>query len=82
MKATEAKLLRELEQENVRIKRLSADAELDKAMLQPQARRSRRIFPSETSELGAKSQSRLCSAGSIPGVPATSLPVGGQNRNS
>ena len=33
MKATEAKSLKELEQENVRLKRLLADAELDKAML-------------------------------------------------
>ena len=32
MKATEAKRLKELEQENVRLKRLLADAELDKAM--------------------------------------------------
>jgi transposase-like protein len=37
MKATEAKRLKELEQENTRLKRLLADAELDKAMLQPQA---------------------------------------------
>ena len=33
MKATEAMRLRELEQENTRLKRLLADAELDKAML-------------------------------------------------
>ena len=33
MKATEAKRLKELEQENVRLMRLLADAELDKAML-------------------------------------------------
>jgi len=33
MKATEAKRLKELEQENNRLKRLLADAELDKAML-------------------------------------------------
>ena len=33
MKATEAKRLNELEQENVRLKRLFADAELGKAML-------------------------------------------------
>ena len=33
MKATEAKRLNELEQQNVRLKRLVADAELDKAML-------------------------------------------------
>ena len=33
MKATEATHLQELEQENVRLKRLLADAELDKAML-------------------------------------------------
>ena len=33
MKATEAKRLKELEQENVRVKRLLADAELDKEML-------------------------------------------------
>ena len=33
MKATEAKRLKELEQENVRLKRFLADAELDKAML-------------------------------------------------
>jgi transposase-like protein len=33
MKATEAKPLKELEQENSRLKRLLADAELDKAML-------------------------------------------------
>jgi len=33
MKATEAKRLKELEQENSRLKRLLADAELDKAML-------------------------------------------------
>ena len=32
MKATEAKRLKELEQENARLKRLLADAELDKAM--------------------------------------------------
>jgi transposase-like protein len=32
-KATEAKRLKELEQENARLKRLLADAELDKAML-------------------------------------------------
>jgi len=33
MKAREAKRLKELEQENTRLKRLLADAELDKAML-------------------------------------------------
>lgn len=33
MKATEAKLLKELEQENNRLKRLLADAELDRSML-------------------------------------------------
>ena len=33
MKATEAKRLKELEQENVRLKRLLADAQLDKGML-------------------------------------------------
>jgi transposase-like protein len=33
MKATEAKRLKDLEQENSRLKRLLADAELDKAML-------------------------------------------------
>ena len=33
MKATEAKRLKELEQVNIRLKRLLADAELDKAML-------------------------------------------------
>jgi putative transposase len=33
MKATEAKRLKEMEQENTRLKRLLADAELDKAML-------------------------------------------------
>ena len=33
MKATEAKRLKELEQENNRLKRLLADAEFDKAML-------------------------------------------------
>jgi len=33
MKGTETKRLRELEQENARLKRLLADAELDKAML-------------------------------------------------
>jgi putative transposase len=33
MKATEAKRLKELEQENTQLKRLLADAELDKAML-------------------------------------------------
>ena len=33
MKATEAKRLMELEQENARLKRLLADAEPDKAML-------------------------------------------------
>jgi putative transposase len=33
MKTTEAKLLKELEHENTRLKRLHADAELDKAML-------------------------------------------------
>ncbi len=33
MKATEAKRLKELEQENARLKRLLADPELDKAML-------------------------------------------------
>ena len=33
MKATEAKRLKELEQENTRLKRLLAEAELDKAML-------------------------------------------------
>jgi hypothetical protein len=33
MKATEAKRLKELEQENARLKRLLADEELDKAML-------------------------------------------------
>ena len=32
MKATEAKRLKELEQENTRLKRLLAEAELDKAM--------------------------------------------------
>ena len=53
MKASEAKRLKELEQENNRLKRLLADAELDKAMLKarvpgsgvnpwgPQPRRSR-----------------------------------------
>lgn len=33
MKANEAKHLRELESENARLKKLSAEAELDKAML-------------------------------------------------
>jgi putative transposase len=33
MKATEAKRLRELETENARLKKLLAEAELDKAML-------------------------------------------------
>jgi len=33
MKTTEAKRLKELEQENARLKRNLADAELDKAML-------------------------------------------------
>jgi putative transposase len=33
MKAAEAKRLKELEHENARVKRLLADAELDKAML-------------------------------------------------
>ena len=33
MKANEAKFLKELEQENVSLKRLLSDAELDKAML-------------------------------------------------
>ncbi|MFG0333115.1 MAG: hypothetical protein ACF8TS_07125 [Maioricimonas sp. JB049] len=33
MKAEEAKRLKELEQENARLKRLLADAELDKSML-------------------------------------------------
>jgi putative transposase len=33
MKANEAKRLRELESENVRLKKLLAEAELDKAML-------------------------------------------------
>jgi hypothetical protein len=33
MKATEAKRLKELEQENAHLKRLLADAKLDKAML-------------------------------------------------
>jgi hypothetical protein len=33
MKGTEAKRLKELELENTRLKRLLADAELDKAML-------------------------------------------------
>ena len=33
MKATEAKRLKELEQENIRLMHLLADAELDKAML-------------------------------------------------
>lgn len=33
MKATEAKLLKELEQENNLLKRLLADAELDRSML-------------------------------------------------
>ena len=33
MKATEAKRLKELEQQNNRLKRLLDDAELDKAML-------------------------------------------------
>ena len=42
MKATEARRLKELEQENARHMRLLADAELDKAMLLPQARLSRR----------------------------------------
>jgi septal ring factor EnvC (AmiA/AmiB activator) len=35
MKATEAKRLKELEQENSRLKRLLAEAELDKAMRPP-----------------------------------------------
>ena len=33
MKATEAKRLKELEEENARLKRLLADAEVDKSML-------------------------------------------------
>ncbi len=33
MKSTEAKRLKELEQENSRLKRMLADAEFDKAML-------------------------------------------------
>ena len=38
MKATEAKHLKELELENTRLKRLLADAELDKAMLKELAK--------------------------------------------
>jgi putative transposase len=37
MTATEAKRLKELEQENTRLKRMLADAELDKAMLKEPA---------------------------------------------
>ena len=37
MKATEAKRLKELEQDSTQLKRLLAEAELDKAMLQPKA---------------------------------------------
>ena len=40
MKATEAKRLKELEQENVRLKRPLADAELDKAMFKELAERN------------------------------------------
>lgn len=69
MKATEAKRLKELDQENARLKRLLADAELDKAMLKELAEGA--------SEPGARPQSRVCSTGSIPGVPAPCLPSGG-----
>ena len=41
MRAIEAKRLQEVEQENVRHMCLPADAELNQAMLKPQARRSR-----------------------------------------
>jgi hypothetical protein len=37
MKAIEAKRLKELEQENTRLQRLLADAELERAMLEPMA---------------------------------------------
>jgi putative transposase len=40
MKATEAKRLRELETENARLKKLLAEAELDKAMLKELAERN------------------------------------------
>ncbi len=40
MKATEAKRLRELEVENARLKKLLAEAELDKAMLKELAERN------------------------------------------
>jgi transposase-like protein len=42
LKVDQAKRFKELEQENARLKRLLADAELDKAILREAARRSRR----------------------------------------
>ena len=52
MQAEEARRLTQLEKENARLKKLLAEAELEKAMLKPQARRSRRTLPRETSEPG------------------------------
>ena len=82
MKATEAKRPKELEQGNICFIRLLADAELDKAMFQPQGRRSRRSWLRETSEPGATSQSCRCYTGSISSVSAPTMPVPGKNRNT
>lgn len=69
MKATEAKRLKELDQENARLTRLLADAELDTAML--------KALVKANSLPGATPQRRIPSAGSISVVSVTSLPSGG-----
>ena len=69
MKADGARRLRELETENARLKKLLAEAELDKAMLKE--------LPRETSDPGPPSPRRGPVAAAVRGVSAAGLPGGG-----
>ena len=76
MQAEEAKRLTQLEKQNARLEpkaspqeeKLLSEAELEKAMLQPHARRSHRSWPRETSEPGTPTQGCGGPACHVPGV--------------
>ena len=69
MKANEAKRLRELESENARLKKLLAEAELDKAMLKELAE--------ETSDPEPSPPRGGDAARAVRGLPTTGMPGGG-----
>ena len=75
MKATEAKRLKELEMENTRLKRLLADAELDRQCSSRRPGTAVGACRGKLSKPGASSQGSGGSAGSIPGFPAACMPV-------